>query len=136
MNIGAPTYHFATITAAALVLTCVFGQEAIAKSPVQCGMASWYAHTGKTASGELADPNQLAAAHRTLPFGTQVEVENLRNGRTVIVRINDRGPFISSRLIDVTRAAAEKLGFLSRGLTQVRIRLLDGNTSSDNAACG
>jgi rare lipoprotein A len=87
----------------------------------QCGKASWYALTGTTASGEKADPGSLTAAHRTLPFGTLVRVENLRNGRSVIVKVNDRGPFRPGRIIDVTRRAADRLGFVRSGVARVRI---------------
>ncbi len=78
--------------------------------------------TSRTASGEQANPNAITAAHKTLPFGTQVHVTNLHNGRSVVVRVNDRGPFIGGRIIDVTRAAASKLGFVSQGTARVRIR--------------
>lgn len=84
-----------------------------------CGKASWYQLTSMTASGERANPNVMAAAHRTLPFGTRIRVTNFRNGRSVIVRINDRGPFIKGRIIDVTRIAAEKLGFKGAGWAPV-----------------
>lgn len=104
---------------------------------VQCGKASWYALTSMTASGERADPNAMAAAHRSLPFGTLVKVANLRNGREITVRINDRGPFVKGRVIDVTKAAAGKLGFLSQGVTRVRITVAgaDGKVQ-DLPACG
>jgi hypothetical protein len=68
----------------------------------------------------------LAAAHRTLPFGTKVRVQNLSNGREVVVRVNDRGPFTGGRVIDVTRAAAEKLGMINAGVARVRVSLVDG----------
>jgi rare lipoprotein A len=87
-------------------------------------MASWYGrpyHGRRTASGEIYNMNQLTAAHPTLPFGTRVAVTNLENGRTVIVTINDRGPFKSNRVIDVSRKAAGELGFLGQGLTRVRV---------------
>lgn len=87
----------------------------------QTGEASWYAMTSKTASGERASPHTMTAAHRTLPFGTRVRVTNLRNGRSVIVCINDRGPFTRKRIIDVTKAAAQKLAFLRAGSTRVRV---------------
>ena len=87
----------------------------------QCGKASWYKLGGKTASGERANPNGLTAAHRTLPFGTIVEVTNLANGKTVKVRINDRGPFAKGRVIDVTLAAAKELGFVNKGVTRVEV---------------
>lgn len=79
------------------------------------GLASWYGprfHGRRTASGERFDQHQLTAAHRTLPFGTVVRVQSLVNGRTVDVRINDRGPHIRRRVIDLSRAAAEALGLL------------------------
>jgi len=76
----------------------------------QSGIASIYSG-GRTANGERALPHRLTAAHRTLPFGTKVRVTNKRNGRSVVVRINDRGPFIRGRVIDVTPAAARALGF-------------------------
>jgi rare lipoprotein A len=76
------------------------------------GIASVYAYSGsRTASGERTNPAGLTAAHRTLPFGTQVRVTNRRNGKSVVVRINDRGPFLRGRVIDVTPAAARALGF-------------------------
>jgi rare lipoprotein A len=78
----------------------------------EAGIASVYAYSGeKTASGEQANPRQLTAAHKTLPFGTMVQVTNKKNGRTVMVRINDRGPFVRGRIIDLTPAAASQLGF-------------------------
>ncbi|MFP1630286.1 septal ring lytic transglycosylase RlpA family protein [Zhengella sp. ZM62] len=106
-----------TILAAALAvaITPLAAQTAAA----QCGSASWYALTSRTASGERMNPAAMTAAHRTLPFGTRVKVTNQRNGRSVIVRINDRGPFVKGRVIDLSRAAAGKLGFISRGHTKV-----------------
>lgn len=88
------------------------------------GVASWYGkpyHGRRTASGEIYNMNQLTAAHPTLPFGTRVAVTNLENGRTVIVTINDRGPFKPNRVIDVSRKAAGQLGFLGQGLARVRV---------------
>jgi len=87
----------------------------------QCGKASWYGLTGMTASGERANPGGLTAAHPFLPFGTMIKVENLKNGRSVMVRINDRGPFSKGRIVDVTRGAAERLGFIRSGIARVRI---------------
>jgi rare lipoprotein A len=78
----------------------------------EAGIASVYAYNGeKTANGERANPRQLTAAHKSLPFGTMVKVTNKHNGRTVTVRINDRGPFVRGRVIDLTPAAASQLGF-------------------------
>jgi len=87
----------------------------------QVGHASWYALHSRTASGEMMNPNAMTAAHRSLPFGTKVLVENLSNGRSVVVRINDRGPFVGGRVIDVSKAAAANLGMISSGTAHVRI---------------
>jgi len=96
-----------------------------APSPaVESGLASIYCfRNGRTASGERARPFILTAAHKTLPFGTLVEVTNQRNGRSIVVRINDRGPFIKGRIIDLTPAGARALKF--DGLTPVTLRVLN-----------
>lgn len=91
----------------------------------QTGVASYYWQGRGTASGERFNPNALTAAHRSLPFNTKVEVTNLRNGRTVVVRINDRGPFVRGRIIDVSRAAAGELGFSGRGVTKVSVKVIE-----------
>ena len=89
----------------------------------QTGIASIYGYKGgRTASGQRANPAHLTAAHRSLPFGTRVRVTNLRNKRAVVVRINDRGPFIKGRVIDLTPAAARVLGF--SGLTRVSLSVV------------
>ena len=93
----------------------------------QRGIATWYgeAYRGKrTASGEKFNPDDFTAAHRTLRFGTVVEVRNLRNNRTVLVEINDRGPFGKNRIIDLSEAAARQLGMLAAGMVPVEIRLV------------
>ncbi|WP_127089524.1 septal ring lytic transglycosylase RlpA family protein [Aquabacter cavernae] len=90
----------------------------------QTGTASYYWQGRGTASGERFNANAMTAAHRSLPFNTKVKVTNLGNGRSVVVRINDRGPFIRSRIIDVSRGAANELGFTGRGLTQVKLTVL------------
>jgi len=88
----------------------------------ESGIASVYVHSGsKTASGERANPAGLTAAHRTLAFGTHVRVTNRRNGRSVTVRINDRGPFVRGRVIDITPAGALSLGF--SGLAPVKLEI-------------
>ncbi|MGF1657300.1 MAG: septal ring lytic transglycosylase RlpA family protein [Verrucomicrobiales bacterium] len=87
------------------------------------GIASHY-RSRRTASGEPFRANDLAGAHKLLPLPSWVEVTNLANNRTIVVRINDRGPFIPGRVIDLTPRAAKKLGFYSQGLTQVRLRVL------------
>lgn len=93
----------------------------------ESGYASWYGpgfmHK-RTASGEWFDPKDMAAAHRTLPLGTLVRVTNLDNGRRVVVRINDRGPYKRNRVLDVTPAVAKRLAFKHDGLTKVRIDVL------------
>lgn len=100
----------------------------LALSPVakaQSGIASVYAHSGgRTASGESVVPGALTAAHRTLPFGSFVRVTNRRNGRSVVVRINDRGPFVPGRIIDLSPAAARALGF--SGLAPVTVDVTRG----------
>jgi rare lipoprotein A len=91
------------------------------------GLASWYSyppHTRRTANGEWFDAGALTAAHRTLPLPSLVEVTNLENGRRITVRVNDRGPFVSGRIIDLSRAAAERLGIIGQGTAQVRVRLI------------
>lgn len=93
------------------------------------GAASWYGpnFAGRpTANGEIFDPARLTAAHRTLPFGTRVHVTNLDNGRTVTVRINDRGPFAHGRIIDLSRAAAEAVDLIATGLARVRLEPAGG----------
>jgi rare lipoprotein A len=91
------------------------------------GIASWYGknfHGRQTASGERYDMNELTAAHKSLPFGTRVRVTNLDNGRQVVVRINDRGPFIKGRIIDLSRAAAQKVDLVNAGTARVRIEVI------------
>ena len=85
------------------------------------GLASFYGSDQQTASGERFNPRAMTAAHRTLPFGTKVRVTNVRSGRTVTVRINDRGPFIPGRVIDLSQAAAEELGIVGRGIAKVKL---------------
>lgn len=91
------------------------------------GMASWYGrqfHGRQTASGQTYDMNAPTAAHRTLPLGTQVRVTNLANHRSVVLTINDRGPFARGRIIDVSRRAAERLGFRRAGTARVRVEVV------------
>ncbi len=93
----------------------------------QLGHASWYSlPANKTANGERMNPNELTAAHQSLPFGTRVLVENLSNGRSVVVRINDRGPFIGGRIIDLSKAAAASIGMISAGTAKVRVTTAGG----------
>jgi len=93
----------------------------------QYGDASWYGnpHHGRiTANGERFDMHDYTAAHKSLPFGTVLKVTNLRNGKSVVVRVNDRGPFVNKRIIDVSYAAAKNIGILKSGATRVRIELV------------
>src|SRR5215510_641931 len=94
---------------------------------IQYGLASWYGrerHGRRTASGEIFDSNQLVAAHRTAPFGTYALVTNLANRRTVQVRINDRGPAVAGRLVDLSYAAARQLDMVHVGVTRVKVEFL------------
>lgn len=84
-----------------------------------CGRASWYALYSMTANGEMMDPSAMTAAHRSLPFGTKLRVTNPRNGKSVVVRINDRGPFIKGRVIDLSKGAAAKIGLIRAGVGRV-----------------
>lgn len=96
-------------------------------SIAQCGVASWYGpgfHGKKTASGEKYNQNGISAAHRTLPFGTKVRITDKKSGRSIIVRINDRGPFIKGRIIDLSKGAAQKLGFGKRGHVKVCLEII------------
>ncbi len=95
------------------------------------GIASWYGwryHGRRTASGEIFDMNAATAAHPTLPFGTRVRVTNLANHRSVALTVNDRGPFAKARIIDVSRHAAEHLGFRRAGSTRVRVEVIQAAT--------
>jgi rare lipoprotein A len=98
----------------------VLGAMHTGEAGAEAGIAAYY-RGGRTASGEMSSAAGLTAAHRTLPFGTQVRVTNLRNGRSVIVRINDRGPFGRGRIIDVSTAAARELHMISSGTARVQI---------------
>jgi len=91
------------------------------------GEASWYGpgfYGNRTANGEVFQPGTMTAAHRTLPFGTKVRVTNLWNGRSAVIRINDRGPFIHHRVIDLGHGAASELGLIASGIAQVRLEVL------------
>ena len=118
-----PSFKRSFLTAVFMAVSLLtFSKSASA----EVGHASWYSLTSKTASGERCDPGAMTAAHRSLPFGTKVRVENLKTGRSVIVRINDRGPFIGGRIIDLTKGAARKIGMISSGIARVRLTVLQG----------
>lgn len=124
---GHPPGGFEPMTARR-VLPALAGALMLASLPItahaQCGGASWYALHSKTASGERMNPAAMTAAHRNLPFGTRVKVVNRNNGRSVTVRINDRGPFVRGRILDLSKAAAERLGFLRAGHTPVCLKVV------------
>ena len=108
------------VFAAALIISSITVLSAIS-AKAQSGIASVYSNE-KTANGEYAHANRLTAAHRTLPFGTRVLVTNVSSGRSVVVRINDRGPYIAGRIIDLTPAGAKAIG--SNGLARVTLTVL------------
>ncbi|MGH2571439.1 MAG: septal ring lytic transglycosylase RlpA family protein [bacterium] len=96
--------------------------------PAERGKASFYHdrfHGRQTANGEHYDREALTAAHRTLPFGTVVQVTNLENGKSIVLRVNDRGPFVRGRVIDVSRRAARELGFLRKGVVDAEVEVLE-----------
>jgi rare lipoprotein A len=121
----------AILAFAALLTACGGGSRRADPSPTrvtETGIASWYGpgfHGKPTASGETYDQNDLTAAHRTLPLGTRVRVTNLANDRRVTVRINDRGPFVGDRIIDLSRAAARELDMIGPGTARVRVEVLE-----------
>ena len=95
------------------------------------GIASWYGgkfHGRLTANGERYNKNGISAAHKTLPFGTEVRVKNLNNGKSVVVRINDRGPFIKGRIIDLSKGAAKKIDMIHDGVVPVELTILSYGT--------
>jgi len=124
------TLLLAVVTTSLAITGCVrSAQPAVpmAAPGPNVGVASWYGHPyhgRRAASGEIYDMNRLTAAHRTLPFGTHVRVRNIRNAKSVVVRINDRGPFVDNRMIDLSRAAARSIGMLRSGITPVELEIL------------
>lgn len=110
--------------ALALLISWQTLNEARAGEHEEIGLASFYFHGEKTASGEPFDSNALTGAHRTVPFGTTVRVTMLKTGKQVIIRINDRGPFVKGRIIDVSRHAAEVLGMVGAGLARVKVEIV------------
>jgi rare lipoprotein A len=111
-----------------ILIFCLIAPMLVSMGQSQTGKASFYADKFEghpTASGEKYKHNKLTAAHKTLPFGTVVRVTNLANGSTVDVVINDRGPYVDGRVIDLSRSAAEKLGFINLGVTDVKLDIID-----------
>ncbi len=117
------------------LLLLSLGISLITHAQIQTGKASFYADKFEgrpTASGEKYKHNKLTAAHKSLPFGTKVKVTNIANNQTVEVIINDRGPYVDGRIIDVSKSAAEQLGFINQGLAEVQVEVIDagpGKTS-------
>lgn len=118
-------------TAALLAAFLPFAGTAMAAKAApgqtQKGIASYYhdsLHGNKTASGQVYNKNRLSAAHKTLPLGSKVKVTDTKTGRSIVVKVNDRGPFVKGRIIDLSRAAARKLGIVKRGIARVEVQVL------------
>ena len=107
------------LMAAILAASTPLAAPSAAHAADNCGTASWYALTSRTASGERMNPSKLTAAHKTLPFGTRLRVTNPRNGKSVVVRVNDRGPFVKGRVLDLSKAAASQIGLVQAGRGKV-----------------
>jgi len=117
----------ALVSSPAYVYTGVTASRTIVSGFIQRGTASWYGipfHGRKTASGETYDMNGMTCAHRTLPFGTMLLVTNLGNGNSATVRVTDRGPYVSGRIIDLSRGAASAIGMLETGTAQVELKVV------------
>ena len=126
----------AAVPAVAIALAALLAASPTGQGPlfpdtvpewVQQGRVSWYGpgfHGRRTANGEVFDTHELTMAHRSLPMGTSVRVTNLENGRSVVLRVNDRGPYVRGRVADLSHAAAERLGFVDEGVVPARIELL------------
>lgn len=103
----------------------------------EVGVASWYGsdfHNKKTANGEKYDMHTLTAAHRTLPLPSIVKVTNLENGRSLVLRVNDRGPYAKNRIIDISKRGAQLLGFQTKGTAKVRVELMEKESKELKAA--
>ena len=131
-NLGRIVGRLSVVLLLAVIAACASSTREAARTGgavaySQVGLASWYGkpfHGRRTASGERYDMHALTAAHRTLAFGTRVRVVNLENGKTVVVRINDRGPFVKGRIVDLSRRAADQLAFIEDGVVKVRVEVL------------
>ena len=124
---SAPTARNSFILLLIVVAACGGAQKPERPGAVERGMATWYGgklHGSMTASGERFDQEAMTAAHKTLPFNAIVRVTNLKNDRSVTVRINDRGPYARGRVIDVSRAAARELGMISDGVVPVTVEVV------------
>jgi rare lipoprotein A len=138
------TAFFLTSARTATSVHAEQGASSATKSPTvhrqhwfQFGRASWYGHALQglpTATGEAYDMNAMTCAHRTLPLGSLVRVTNLRNHRSLVLRVNDRGPMVETRVIDLSYAAAKRLGFSHIGIVRVRVDLVDVKPSPSEVA--
>ena len=121
-------HHLRKLIMISVALFCIPTAHASTKNSVQTGVASWYeikCNGGThTASGETLNDWAMTAAHKTLPMGTRVRVTNKANGRSIVVKINDRGPYIKGRIIDVTKGVAHKLGFINKGIVPCKVEVL------------
>jgi len=120
-------FKAAAIALSLTLATTPIMPQAFAKGAVLTGVASWYGpgfHGRTTANGEKYNMHQLTAAHKSLKFGTKVRVTNKKNGKSVIVRINDRGPYVGSRIIDLSKSAAEVIGMIGPGTASVTVEIL------------
>jgi rare lipoprotein A len=126
--------HLRVAAVAAFALLMGGHLAAPAEAAAQTGKASYYKSGKRTASGERFNAGDYTAAHRTLPFGTRVLVTNLKTGQSVIVRVNDRGPFVRSRIIDVSYSAAKMLGMIGAGVASVKIVPLQKTAEAPAAA--
>lgn len=119
-----PKYVVVALPLLLVLSACASAPNTQSGSYSETGLASWYGkpyHGRPTASGERFNRHDLTAAHRTLPFGTTVEVKHLGNGKSVKVTINDRGPFVKGRIIDLSEAAAKRLNMINEGVARVRV---------------
>jgi rare lipoprotein A len=119
-----------------MLRTCVAALVAAFGTPLvpagasdSCGRASWYALTSQTASGEWMDPSQLTAAHKTMKLGTKIRVSSPETGKSVVVRVNDRGPFVRGRVLDLSKAAAVEIGMISAGHARVCFEDVDDDAA-------
>ena len=127
-NIQVKKLRLLSVLCSIIVLTSCAGKNYFPSGNVQKGLASWYGpdfHEKLTSNKEIYNMHALTAAHKTLPFGTYVRVTNLNNGKSVVVRINDRGPFVKGRIIDLSYSAAKKLGMDITGVAPVKIKVLE-----------
>ncbi len=119
--------RFTTLLLALLTFTVALPAFAARPGDVQTGVASYYhdsLHGNKTASGQVYDKSQMSAAHKTLPLGSKVRVTDVKTGKAITVRVNDRGPFVKGRIIDLSRRAARELGIIQRGVTRVKMEVV------------